>query len=95
MATVPPIVVRDGESPSHGEVGQVSLDSTRKGTHMLTTDTVLTIHGNRGYRGVPLVSVYHHLFDPELMLRAYGKIYRNAGAMTKGSKDHRNLGKRR
>ena len=53
--------------------------------HMLTTDTVLTIHGNRGYRGVPLVSVYHHLFDPELMLRAYGKIYRNAGAMTKGS----------
>ena len=28
-----------------------------------------------------------HLFDPELYLRAYGKIYRNAGAMTKGSTD--------
>jgi group II intron reverse transcriptase/maturase len=25
------------------------------------------------------------LFDPELFLRAYGKIYRNAGAMTKGT----------
>jgi len=28
--------------------------------------------------------VYKHLFDPELFLRAYGKIYRNDGAMTKG-----------
>ena len=54
---------------------------------MLDTNTVLTTHGNRGYRGVPLVSVYHHLFNPELMLQAYGKIYRNAGAMTKGSTD--------
>lgn len=54
---------------------------------MRTIDTVLAIHGDRGFRGVPLERVYRHLFDPELMLRAYGKIYRNAGAMTKGSTD--------
>lgn len=29
--------------------------------------------------------VYRHLLDPELFLRAYGKIYRNAGATTKGA----------
>jgi group II intron reverse transcriptase/maturase len=29
--------------------------------------------------------VYKHLFDPDLFLRAYGKIYRNFGAMTKGA----------
>jgi retron-type reverse transcriptase len=52
---------------------------------MLTTDTVLAIHGNRGFRGVPLERVYHHLYDPEFRLRAYGKIYRNAGAMTQGA----------
>ena len=52
---------------------------------MRTIDTVLAIHGERGFRGVPLERVYKHLFDPELMLRAYGKIYRNAGAMTQGS----------
>jgi retron-type reverse transcriptase len=32
-----------------------------------------------------LERVYKHLFDPELFLRAYGKIYRNAGATTKGA----------
>jgi retron-type reverse transcriptase len=52
---------------------------------MRTTDTVLAIHGNRGFRGVPLERVYHHLCNPEFMLRAYGKIYRNTGAMTKGT----------
>jgi group II intron reverse transcriptase/maturase len=52
---------------------------------MQTTDTVLAIYSERGFRGLPLERVYHQLLDPELMLRAYGKIYRNAGAMTKGS----------
>jgi len=52
---------------------------------MQTTDTVLAIYSERGFRGLPLERVYHRLFDPELMLRAYGKIYRNAGAMTEGS----------
>jgi len=48
-------------------------------------DTILDIHRKRGAKGLPLERVYKHLFDPDLFLRAYGKIYRNAGAMTKGT----------
>jgi retron-type reverse transcriptase len=51
---------------------------------MQTTDTILAIYRDRGSRGLPLERVYRHLFDPEFFLRAYGKIYRNYGAMTKG-----------
>src|SRR6516225_2273031 len=46
---------------------------------------MLEILQDRGRRGLPLERIYRHLFDPELYLRAYGKIYRNTGAMTKGS----------
>ncbi len=46
--------------------------------------TTLAIHRKRGAEGLPLERVYKHLFDPERFLRAYGKIYRNYGAMTKG-----------
>ena len=52
---------------------------------MRETDTMLEILQDRGRRGLPLERIYRHLFDPELYLRAYGKIYRNTGAMTKGS----------
>src|SRR3954471_2685561 len=52
---------------------------------MRKADTTLAIHQDRGSKGLPLGRVYKHLFDPELFLRAYGKIYRNDGAMTKGS----------
>src|SRR5215475_14215431 len=38
----------------------------------------------RGTKGLPLERVYRHLFDPELFLRGYGRIYRNDGAMTRG-----------
>jgi len=51
---------------------------------MQTADTVLGIYRNRGSKGLPLERVYRHLFNPELYLRAYGKLYRNEGAMTKG-----------
>jgi group II intron reverse transcriptase/maturase len=52
---------------------------------MRNADIVLDIHQKRGAKGLPLERVYRHLFDPELFLRAYGKIYCNAGAMTKGT----------
>jgi len=51
---------------------------------MRNAATILAIHRKRGAEGLPLDRVYKHLFDPELFLRAYGKIYRNDGAMTKG-----------
>src|SRR5438132_272146 len=52
---------------------------------MRNADIVLNIHQDRGSWGLPLERVYKHLFNPDLFLRAYGKIYRNAGAMTKGT----------
>src|SRR5256886_10989848 len=59
--------------------------------------TVLEIIRERGRRGLPLERVYRCLFNPDLYLLAYGKIYRNAGAMTPGvmseTVDGMNLGK--
>jgi group II intron reverse transcriptase/maturase len=39
----------------------------------------------RGIKGVPLKRVYRQLFNRDLYLIAYGKIYRNQGAMTQGT----------
>jgi len=52
---------------------------------MQKAEALLDIYQKRGANKSPLEGVYRHLFDPKLYLRAYGKIYRNAGAMTKGS----------
>ena len=59
--------------------------------------TVLEIIRERGRRGLPLERVYRCLFNPDLFLLAYGKHYRNKGAMTAGATaetvDGMNLGK--
>ncbi len=52
---------------------------------MRKAETVLAVIHDRGKRGLPLEDVYRQLFNPDLYLRAYGKIYRNVGAMTPGS----------
>ena len=52
---------------------------------MQSAETVLGILRERGTRGLPLNRLYRHLFNPQLYLLAYGKIYRNKGAMTPGS----------
>ena len=46
---------------------------------------VLEIIRARGRRGLPLERVCRLLFHPGLCLLAYGKLYRNAGAMTPGA----------
>ena len=51
---------------------------------MQRAETILGIIRERGKRGLPLKRVYRLLFNPHLYLRAYGRIYRNAGAMTPG-----------
>ena len=51
---------------------------------MQRAEALLEIIHERGKRGLPLERLYRHLFNPELYLRAYGKIYRNDGAMTPG-----------
>jgi retron-type reverse transcriptase len=48
-------------------------------------ETILEIIRERGKRGLPLTDAYRLLYQPSLYLQAYGRIYRNEGAMTKGS----------
>ncbi len=52
---------------------------------MRNADTTLAIIRERGKRGLDLEDVYRRLFNPDLYLRAYGRIYGNAGAMTEGT----------
>jgi retron-type reverse transcriptase len=52
---------------------------------MQSANALLDIYQKRGANGLPLERVYRHLFDPQLFLMAYGKIYRNDGATTKGT----------
>src|SRR4051812_31925513 len=42
------------------------------------------IFADRASRGLKLERVYRELYEPEHYLQAYGKIYRNRGAMTPG-----------
>lgn len=51
---------------------------------MQDANAILGIYQERGKRGLPLQRVYRQLFNPDLFLRSYGKIYRNNGAMTRG-----------
>src|SRR6266478_260879 len=54
---------------------------------MRNAETVLSVIRERGKRGLPLTDVYRQLYNEELYLRAYGRIYRNDGAMTRGTTD--------
>jgi group II intron reverse transcriptase/maturase len=51
---------------------------------MQNADTVLGVLRERGRRGLPLEELYRQLFNPQLYLLAYGRIYANQGAMTPG-----------
>src|SRR5918997_2159218 len=51
---------------------------------MQNAETVLNIIRERGRRGLPLERLYRQLFNRELFLVAYGRIYANKGAMTPG-----------
>jgi group II intron reverse transcriptase/maturase len=51
---------------------------------MQNAETVLDVLRERGRRGLPLNELYRQLFNPQLYLLAYGRIYSNKGAMTPG-----------
>jgi group II intron reverse transcriptase/maturase len=51
---------------------------------MQDAETVLDVLRERGRRGLPLEGIYRQLFNPQLYLLAYGRIYSNKGAMTPG-----------
>ncbi len=52
---------------------------------MQSAATVLDVIRDHGRRGLPLTRVYRYLYNPQLYALAYGRLYRNAGAMTPGS----------
>ena len=52
---------------------------------MQSAETVLGVLRERGRRGLPLEELYRQLFNPQLYLLAYGRIYANKGAMTPGA----------
>lgn len=52
---------------------------------MRNAETILNIIRKRGQRGLPVQDAYRLLYQRDLYLRAYGKLYRNKGAMTEGA----------
>ena len=51
---------------------------------MQIAEPVLKAIQDRGRRGLSLENIYRHLYNPDLFLRAYGRLYRKAGATTQG-----------
>jgi group II intron reverse transcriptase/maturase len=60
----------------HGEDAKVR--------EMRTAETILNIIQDRGKRNLPLDDVYRQLYNPDMYLRSYAKLYPNDGAMTPG-----------
>ena len=54
---------------------------------MRSAETILGLIRERGRKGLPLERVYKLLYEKDLYLKAYGKIYGNKGAMTHGVTD--------
>jgi group II intron reverse transcriptase/maturase len=69
-----------------GEAAKVTLMvSSCEVRVMRSAETVLNILRERGQRGLPVEDLYRQLFNRDLYLRAYAKLYANAGAMTAGA----------
>jgi group II intron reverse transcriptase/maturase len=60
------------------------INRHREVSEMRDAKTVLEIVHERGKRGLPLEDVYRMLYNPHLYMLAYGRLYRNKGAMTPG-----------
>ena len=76
---------REPESPlDTGRQGRYRGVSTTEACEMQSTEVYLGLLRERGSKGLPLERVYRQLSNPNLYLTAYGKISRNAGAMTPG-----------
>jgi retron-type reverse transcriptase len=51
---------------------------------MQSAETVLSILRDRGRRGLPCNEMFRQLFNHQVYLMAYGRLYSNHGAMTPG-----------
>ena len=52
---------------------------------MQKAEVVLAVLRERGRKGLPLTQLYRQMFNKDLYLLAYGRIYANQGAMTPGT----------
>jgi hypothetical protein len=52
---------------------------------MQDAETVLGVLRERGRRGLPCEELYRQMFNVQLYLLAYGRIYSNQGAMSPGA----------
>src|SRR3954468_2782482 len=73
------------ESRPHGRRGPGDrTPRSREVCVMQSAETVLGVLRERGRRGLPCEELYRQLFNPQLYLLAYGRLYSNQGAMTPG-----------
>lgn len=75
---------KESKKPN-GEVRQVSHVKDEKVREMRTANTILNIIQDRGKRKLPLDDTYRQMFNPDMYLRSYTKLYKNDGAMTPGT----------
>ena len=54
---------------------------------MQKAEVVLSVLRERGRKGLPCTQLYRQMFNKDLYLLAYGKIYSNQGAMTPGTSE--------
>src|SRR5882757_9979638 len=74
------------ESRTQGEGAQVIWTHEPQEVRVMrSAETVLGVLRERGRRGLPLERLYRQLFNPQLYLLAYGRLYANHGAMTPGA----------
>jgi group II intron reverse transcriptase/maturase len=68
-----------------GEGAQVIGYHNCEVCEMQSAETVLGVLRDRGRRGLPCNELYRQMFNRDLYLLAYGRIYANQGAMTPGT----------
>src|SRR6266540_431713 len=74
------------EGRPQGEGAQViGHQQGQEACEMQTAEVVLGVLRERGRRGLPCNRLYRQVFNPQLYLLAYGRIYANHGAMTPGA----------
>ena len=73
------------EGRPQGEGAQVIGHHNREVCEMQSAETVLGVLRERGRKGLPCNELYRQMFNRDLYLLAYGRIYANQGAMTPGA----------
>jgi len=68
-----------------GEGAQVTGYYKPGGMRMQSAETVLGVLRDRGRKGLPCNELYRQMFNRDLYLLAYGRVYANQGAMTAGA----------